>query len=257
MTEFFKWIASLEPPQTWGLFILIAGIMAFIPYAGYFFKALKIKFSNEKTEIVDFSWRLIPDLKLGSILDKQYYITNSENPFLYEGMVVLICWRVTGAYRIDVEPLGRDLKGNNARVVIKKGMNRYVLIAHTWNGKLRRELDLSSHPIKTLQTFNLSREDHFHQPHDDLLTTPISQTRYKGTLFSTQKIKKLKLLLLKRIFSGMRRSYAGTKQIAYQTGLNKEKEAVRSFVESQSLIKTYTFKPGVYNRALEEIKRNQ
>jgi hypothetical protein len=257
MIEFFQWIASLEPPLAWGLFVILAGIMAVVPFAGRWLKALKIKFANEQAEILDFSWRIIPEIKMSSNYDKQYYITNSESPVLYEGMIVLICWHVTGAYRIDVEPLGRDLKGNNARVVIKKGKNRYLLTAHTWKGKLKRELELPSQPVRTLQTFNISHEDHFGQPHSELATTEIASTRYKGFLFSRFGLQKLKAVLLKRIYSGKNRVYAATGRIEYATGLNEEKKATQSFLESQSIIKTYTFKPGAYNRALEDYKNNQ
>ena len=61
MINFFKWINNLDPLQAWGLFVLVAIILALIPYMGYFLSFLRIKFSNQKLEVLDFSWRLIPD----------------------------------------------------------------------------------------------------------------------------------------------------------------------------------------------------
>jgi hypothetical protein len=92
--------------------------MAIVPYMSLILRVFRILFSNEKPEIVDFSWRFIPDTHIADVNGKTYYVIKSELPVLYEGMVIMLNWHVKGAYSIDVSPLGKSLKGNAAHVVI-------------------------------------------------------------------------------------------------------------------------------------------
>lgn len=163
MIQFFEWIATLNPNQAWGLFALICSAMAFAPYAKVTFKWLRLLFSNQEPEIIDFSWRVSKDHFLLNTRGKKYYLNASKQNFILEGGKLLLNWHVRGAYRIDVQPIGKKLKGNTAVISAKRSQNCFKLIAYTTKGKLERELQIDPMLFRDLATLNLSQEEQFKQ----------------------------------------------------------------------------------------------
>lgn len=163
MIQFFEWIATLNPNQAWGLFALICALMAFVPYAKVSFSFLRLLFSNQKPEINDFTWRVSEDHYLLKSKGKRYYLNASKQNFILEGGKLLLNWQVTGAYRIDVLPIGKKLKGNTAVIAAKRSQNHFKLIAYTTKGRLEKELIINPELFRDLATVNLSREDQFKQ----------------------------------------------------------------------------------------------
>ena len=257
MIEFFTWFGSLDPLAAWGIGLLLALILAIIPYFGLIKTYLRIKFSNQTPEIVEFSWRLIPDQLVGKTFDSSLYFSSQGATMLYEGMVILLTWKVIGAYSVDLEPLGTGLKGNSVYVVIKRGNNQFTLVANTPNGKLSKEIVIRADAIKTLKTFNLSKEKHFGQDYDKLETFPLSSSRYNGWKYSEMKFRQLPKLLFSRFFYRESQKKVINAKLVYETAFKDEKEAIKVFIEGQPLIKTYRFKPGKYNEAINDNQINQ
>jgi hypothetical protein len=163
MIQFFEWIASLNPQQAWGLFILVCAAMAYAPYAGLSFRWLRLLFSNQKPEILDFSWRVSQDHFLMTSKDKTYYLNAANQNFILEGGKLILNWYVKGAYRIDVLPIGKKLKGNTAVIAARRKQNEYHLIAYTIKGKLEKKLVIDPRLFRELSTLNVSKEEQFNQ----------------------------------------------------------------------------------------------
>ncbi len=256
MIEFFQWINSLDSLQAWGLFSLLAFILALIPFMGYILSYLRIKFSNQKLEIFDFSWRLIPDQLFEKSEESSLYYSSIGASVLYEGMVVLLTWKVVGAYRIDINPIGNRLKGNSARVVIKKGDNLFTLVAYSPDGKMSQDILIEACGVRTLKTFNISKEKHFGQDNNELIVTKIATARYSGLRYSLLRITQLRTYIIPSFFHKSARIQPINHSIEFQTKLSSEKKDVQLFLESQKLVKTYRFKPGAYNQAILENQIN-
>ncbi len=257
MIEFFTWLGSLDPWAAWGIGVLFALILALIPYFGLVQTYLRIKFANQTPEIVEFSWRLIPDQLVGKTFDSSLYFSSQGATMLYEGMAILLTWKVIGAYSVDLDPLGKGLKGNSAYVVIKRGNNQFTLVANTPNGKLSQEIIIRADAIKTLKTFNLSKEKHFGQDDDKLDTFPLASSNYRGWKYSKMKWRQLPKLLFSRFFYKETRIKPSNANLVYESALHVEKQALKVFIEGQPLMKTYRFKPGKYNQVINENQVNQ
>lgn len=161
MGTFFQWIATLSPPLVWSMFIFLCLLMVIYPFHKQLKKIITNKLSKVSPEIIDFSWRLTPEHFLFHFKDSSYYITSKKNDFLIEGGKILINWNVIGAYRIDIENIGQNLKGNSAWVTVSKEKHAFKLIAFTINGKLEENIEIDQELIKSLDTLNLSKDVHF------------------------------------------------------------------------------------------------
>jgi hypothetical protein len=254
MKEFFEWIASLETEQAWLLFVCIALIMAIIPFLPTIIRILRILFSNEAPSIKDFSWRFIPDMKITDVKDMQFYVIKSENPVVYEGMVIMLNWFVEGSYRVDIQPLGKNLKGNSGFVVLNSEQCRFVLVAHTLKGKITAELLFDPAKIRKINTLNLSKEDMFGQQEQELST---GRYYYNENNFLSAKRK----ALFGRILDEEGRLYAAAKiklsKFNRMYFSNKQdKRELNSYVNSTLKGGTFKFNPKSYNYAIDEYKKN-
>ena len=239
MGEFFEWIGSLETELQWMLFISVALLMALFPYLGLIGRYVYLGLANTKPQIVNFSWRLIPDTKLGKIEDKNYFVTRSEKPVLYDGMLLMLNWHVVGAYRVDISPMGQNIKGNCAYLSLKSGNNIFKLTAFTVKGKLSGELRIDSAEIRKLATFNISREAHFGQPNSELNTLKLSEFETLNRKFTfNSKTNHLPRVDTKRMFF-----------VNMFVNHNYSETHLRRF---QKLSKQYNFKPLNYQQAINE-----
>ena len=239
MGEFFQWIASLETELQWIIFISVALLMALFPYMGFIGRYVYLWLSNTKPQIVNFSWRLIPDTRIGNVADKSYYVTRSEKSLLFDGMVLMLNWHVTGAYRIDVFPLGRNIKGNCAYLSLRPGNNIFKLTAYTVKGKLSGELSIDSTEIRKLATVNISKDGHFGQPNSELLTQKLSEFKTLNHEFSANTdTKPLPAVETKRMF--------------FISMFVNHKYSEVHLERFRKLSNMYTFRPRDYQKAIVE-----
>ena len=176
MSTFFQWIATLSPTLVWSMFMVLCLLLVIYPFHKQLKTILINKLSRVTPEIIDFSWRLTSDHFLFYYNENACYLTSKKNDFLIEGGKVLINWKVNGAYRIDIDNIGQDLKGNSAWITISKQKNKFKLIAHTINGKLTKNLEIDQNLIKALDTLNLSNDVHFTKKGFSLTTKKLDYT---------------------------------------------------------------------------------
>jgi hypothetical protein len=258
MIEFFQWIDSLPDEMAWLLLASIAFVMAIVPFLGTIWRAIYVLFSNEKTGVHDFSWRFIPNRKMADDGERKLYVTPSERPVIYEGMVIMLTWNVGGAFRTDVLPVKKRMKGNVAFVPVRKGRNVFTLVAYTWKGKIRKELVIEAASVRNLSTLNLSKETFFGQPAQQLTSTRWSLQRFAGKLYSRLSLAKQHSILTKCLWFTVRPLKSITTGVlTYQAALKAERKDVIKRAEDQVLVKTYTFNPKPYNRAIHEFKQEQ
>ena len=258
MIEFFQWIDSLPDEMAWLLLASIAFVMAIFPFLGTIWRAIYVLFSNEKTGVHDFSWRFIPNRKMDDDGERTLYVTPSERPVIYEGMVIMLTWHVGGAFRTDVLPVKKRMKGNVAFVPVRKGRNVFTLVAYTWRGKIRKELVIEAASVRNLCTLNLSKETFFGQQPQQLTSTRWSARRFGGKLYSRSPLPQLHSVITRGLWHAVRQlKPISTASLTYEAALKEERSEVLKRAEDQVLVKTYTFNPKPYNQAIHELKQEQ
>jgi hypothetical protein len=191
MIDFFKFLEGLSPMTQWCLFILVSLLAVAIPNFKFiidFFKylvkreALKINSFALHTEIVKDSNKVNTE----GFLDK-------DNNIHIKGNKATLTWDVKGSYRIDIEGVGKKLKGNAAGIILLPHLKSFQLLAYGFGG--RREsatIDISPDPLYNLENAHISSAI---LPRELPVITKESITRLN--LMNTELIK-LKPLVAKR-----------------------------------------------------------
>ena len=256
MKELFDWLSTLNSSLLSLIAVIVSAIMFLIPFMDQLKSIFWIIISNKKAGIVDFSWRLIPDSKIGEIAEKKFYLLKSEYPIIYEGMIILINWQVIGAYRIDIKPMGKNLKGNAAKVVLNRETCHYTLIAYTLKGKLKKELTIDSFKILKLKTFNISKELLYGQSNHILKTKELVNNNYN----SFEKFKYLffrKLTYLsERVYFKRNSLHLNLKRLYFNTTLKEDKSKLRNTLTHSFKNKHFIFNPKAYNEAISDFEKN-
>jgi len=251
-----EWLGSLDEALLWSIFLLCAVIMAIVPFWSKIRKVLKIKFSNQKSEILDFSWRLTTDHFLFKFKDKDYYLQSDGKEFILEGGVLILSWNVVGAYQIDIEPVGSNLKGNTAVITAKKSACKFILVAHTPKGKLRSVLEIDESLFRDLKTFNLSKDLHYKQSNQSLHATSLTRSTWMSGKYKAGRmaaLPKVNTLALQPDLS--RYNYLKIRErFLFFNPKIMRKVKLKLYIRKQNVVKTYTFHPHKYNEAIAKSK---
>lgn len=145
MEHIIHYFSGLTSQQQAIAAICVVVLMAGMPYFGLVGRLMLLLLRRQmKAVVVRFDW-----FETGS--------GGSGRPFFVEDTTAILHWEVEGAYRIDVLPIGRRLKGNAAEVVIKPGLNRFVLYAYGLSGKAEAVLTLPTNATKQLSVAPMGR----------------------------------------------------------------------------------------------------
>jgi hypothetical protein len=256
MKELFDWLSTLNSSLLSIIAVIAALIMFLIPFMDQITSIFWIIVSNKKAEIVDFSWRLIPDLNIGERAEKKFYLLKTEHPIIYEGMIILINWQVIGAYRIDIKPLGKNLKGNAAKVVLSSEKCHYTLIAHTLKGKLKKELTIDSIKILKLKTFNISKELLYGQSNHILKTKELVNNNYNSFEKFTYLFFRKLTYLSERVYFKRNSLHMNVKRLYFNTTLKEDKSKLRNTLTHSLKNKHFIFNPKAYNEAINDFEKN-
>lgn len=136
MHSFFQWLSELERSTQWLLFAFVVFLMITVPYFSVIKKYIIQLIRREKLHIEFFELQSTPYIHIGR--DKEgsdlYAEVNGDGVFI-EGCSATLMWKVTGARNVDVEPIGKSLKGNSATTIIRSSNPIYTLTATGFNGK--------------------------------------------------------------------------------------------------------------------------
>ena len=260
MNSLFQFIDTLSPAALLISGILIAVVMTLIPFLNSIRKALLTLLRNERPEIKDFSWRIAPETKLTEDGEREMYLTSTSKPFVYEGMVLQLNWNVSGAFRVDLNPVKKRIRGNSARVIIHAGQNQYQLVAYTWRGRLRAHLELSAAEVQSLNSLNLGQDTFFGQGEKHALTTgQLSACDSLNATFSRAPLKKLTPLATTTLrprktsehFGFMRTMpEVSTQSLEPRESTSIEKAELQYRFNNSPLMRGARFNPAPYNEIL-------
>lgn len=126
MERFFQWCSELTTAQAMTLLGFFALVMLLIPFGSIIYAFIQYVIFPKPLQIHSFRYHFVESLS-----DLENPDSKDASPdFIVKGSVLLISWEVTGAWRIDIEPIGRNLKGNAASIIFDPNCLQFTLKAH-------------------------------------------------------------------------------------------------------------------------------
>lgn len=136
MEGIFTWMSQLTIPQAVGIFALLCFVLGSIPYGRYIKALLRYVVYRDPLVIERFSYHFLP-----SHQEIEREPTRPE--FILKGSALMLSWKVTGAWKVDLEPVGHDLRGNAVTLVHGTRDQRFVLKAYgIFQKPVTRELQI-------------------------------------------------------------------------------------------------------------------
>ena len=243
MRSFFIWLGSLDLIEGISLFGSVAFILFIMPFFPLLKNILKVIFSSEKAEIKSFNYSISNDHFLTKIDGKEYYLHPTKPGFVLNGGKIILNWKVTGAYRVDLIPIQKKIKGNSAQVIVSKDTTIFQLTAFTLRGRLRAELKLPIEDIKSIKTINISNQNKtLHRSNSKIKTFQFSKVPTKKWIFLSTIFKKLSL---KKIFLLTEFEYFGFKKYQNRNKLN-------NYIFNAGKLNLKGYRPSRFNKITNE-----
>jgi hypothetical protein len=158
MLELFKWMSELSLFEGIKLFILIAILLASIPYFNIITAFYKHIILKKKLEIHFFEYSTDQNIYLGkNEVGDEIFIDLPEDDILIIGTKLKLYWNISGAYRIDLLPIGENIKGNSAHIIINDKITHFTLVAYGFFGKkVETHLEIPLDKLYLLDTTHIS-----------------------------------------------------------------------------------------------------
>jgi hypothetical protein len=163
MSQILEYFGKLSTVQ--GLLILsvLSIIFASVPYYKLVFAFVRMLIKPVKPEILSFELRYAPDHFIGSekSLNKEYYLLAAEHGFILDGSKMLLIWKVSGAYKVNLLPFGKNLEGNAAYIVASTKNRIFKLIAYSPVRKVEKIIEIPIEKFISLNNKKLSSINNF------------------------------------------------------------------------------------------------
>jgi hypothetical protein len=178
MDNFFSWIAGLDKFEGMRYFFIVAACLALIPYSNTIYKYFRQIVLRKKLEVVFFEYSINQNIYAGKYdQNKSFFVDIPEDDFFIQGTKLRLYWKVEGALKVDIVPIGKGLKGNSVEVIIHKSISKYTLIAYGfWGEKIAFDLAIPKASLYNLETTKISAySDHIIRENPFIKTLPITE----------------------------------------------------------------------------------
>lgn len=230
MEILFSYLANLETAELVICFTFLSLILAVFPFSEVIIKYLKHFVSPTELEVIYFNYHTQKIENINKISGKLIMPKNTQN-VLINGSIINFIWKVKGAVKIDLLPIGENLKGNASADIINSNKKKYTLVAHGFNGKkIESVIDFSQEIFYSIKTNPLASNQKI------IRTTP----KIGSTKFSNSKALNCKLTETKphKLISWLRISLLDIK-ITKKTNLTNS-------ISRGKILKCYTFSTKKY-----------
>lgn len=162
MVNLFKWMSTLSLYEGLSYFILVILILLLIPYSKIISEFFKYLVFQRKLRIVYFDYSYSSKICIGKDrLGREIYISKNDSDFMIAGSKISFIWKVEGAYRVDLIPLGKNLSGNTANSLIDSSNLEYTLEVYGFFGKkMISTINIPAEKIRYLDTAPISSYQH-------------------------------------------------------------------------------------------------
>jgi hypothetical protein len=243
MRSFYIWLGSLDLIEGISLFLTVAFLLFIMPYFTLLKDIVKIILRSEKAEIKSFNYSISNDHLLAIIDEKEYYLHPSKPGFVLNGGKIILNWEVTGAFRIDLFPIQKKIKGNTAEIIVSRENTVFQLTVYTLKGKFKAELSLPIEEIKNVNTVHLWNENKQIKRYNPKV--------YKNQFSRGLKIKNLfpltvfKNLNLKKIFIFTEFNFIGKKK-------NQTINKLNNYIFNAGRLNLKGYRPSRFNQITNE-----
>ena len=246
MTSLFKWLGNLGVFNGTLLFAFICLILALAPYIRLLYKIFLIWRKKEKAEIRTFEYDISVDHKLKDSKGYSIYLLPQDQGFLVNGGKLLLTWNVVGAYRVDLDGVGRDLKGNGAWVIINRDKTTYLMTIHTLQGKKTKLLQIPKDKIIDVKTTAFTNQNswNFNPSFRDIKT--YSFTRNGRSDFQFIKAYP-KVDIGFPIIPSLRPKINRLEYVPVNKGVTRN-YLLNNYIESQEVLKIYPYERSIYQQ---------
>jgi hypothetical protein len=238
MESLFKWMSEMSTSEGLKYFLIIASILALLPYTEIISKFLKQLVLRKKLEIQFFEYSVTQNIFAGKDDEgNDIYLDLPNDDIFISNTKLKLYWKVKGAYRVDLDPLGVKLKGNAAEVLINPDVTRYTLTAYGfWGKKLTAEINIPLDKIYYLDATPFSE-----------YTNNIIRTTHKAILvqqYSHGKLFKMNDWLKSHLIKPVNSKIVTDKLI--HANINRKK--LYNNLDNSRLLRTYNFSTKKYQK---------
>lgn len=248
MEALFKWMSELDLTEAVKLFFILSVILALIPYSDIikvFFRQLILR---KELKIHFFEFSAAQNVFAGKDeKGNDLFIDIPNDDIFIVGQKIKLYWKVEGAYRVDIDPIGKKLKGNCAHSLINLNSINYVLTAYGfWGKKESLEISIPEDRIYYLDTTQLSHySDHIIRPVPLISTNRVTDNYPKVKSFSNSKLRNTKSWGRGNLL-GLNTATIHTKNIVHP---NPKKQLLYKRLDVARILKTYNFSTKKYQDA--------
>ncbi len=239
MGAFYTWISQMTRLEAFSYVISIVLIMLVIPYASFFYKAIRKIVLWKKMKVIQFRYSFYPDLvKSTSDIDSIFELL-PENKFILEGSPVILYWQIDGAIQVSLFPGIGKVNGDIAEVIVSRNRRHFTLEVKGIFSKQILDLEIPLNKIKTLETSNIT-DFQVESQVENVASFPTTQCRlYTNSLIKT----------LPSSISFTNVPLNATRNLIIQRPLDilKSSETINYIVSKQNIVKSYSFSTKKYN----------
>jgi hypothetical protein len=166
---------SLDLRLGLGLFASVCIILALFPYSRWLKFVFRHLVHREPLVIERF------DCHFGHYTNGILIHSNDQNViprrFILKESAFMLSWKVKGAWRVDLEPVGRDLRGDTVKIVLRPEVRKFTLMAYGLFGKSAiRTLELPDHLVYSLETHEFGSLNLACRPLREVTTTAFTNS---------------------------------------------------------------------------------
>jgi hypothetical protein len=241
MQSFFEWLSELDKSTQLVLFIFVAIGMVVIPYLSLIKRYILFFIKPQPLKIEYFVLESSPHVFIGKDSEGvDLYAEIAGDGIFIDGSSATLIWGVTGARNIDIEPVGKSLKGNSATVIINASNLCYSLTATGFNGKkISSTLTIQNSDLYQLDLAPLGNLDIAGRERS-LETLAFTQSLTKNSNFT----KNLPLAGKRNTLIGPRNSHLNPEPVALR---NEKRRMLHSALDKRKILSVYNYSTTKFN----------
>jgi hypothetical protein len=244
METLFNYLASLGSADLIKYFILLSLTLALFPYSETILKYLKHFVHRKELEIIYFDY-YTQTIEYKDFGDEksELNVTLSSQKILINDSIINFVWKVEGALKIDLLPIGKKLNGNACADIINSDKKKYTLVAHGFNGqKIESVIDLSDEIFYSLQTNPLASNQNI------IRTSPtIGSAKFSNNKTSNFKLTETESnKLINWLRTGFHNIKTNQINLDYFVNTSTQKTNLSNTISRGKILKSYTFSTKKY-----------
>lgn len=252
MGFFFAWIGSLTDNERLIALLVFAMLMAVIPFISVIKTFIITVFGTRPPRIDLFSHTISGEKERSLLPNKAAGRSDGDYDFLIEGSRLMFHWKVFGARRVDLLPVGKNLRGNSASTIIQSVHTRYLLRAYGFFGKVAEaEIEFPKHQFRRIDTRPFSTDIHLVRDLPSIETNRLS-SRYPLTHPISSRLPEIILTRPRKDFQNRR---LGKLFLEFFIDPSPLRRSIYRRIDAARILKGLHYSPSRYDEAVHKARQ--